>query len=259
MATQNSSQHEGPDPVQISAELDPKFWSIKITGTNDRFPPQLIEAKKYDATVETLASRQTSQYSNQRPWIINFEIKSIRKSQNFTNHVNITPRALHVSPSCLKLDYRIKNPMLFRPSCDVLFFRECSHLLEYAVATKGIVTNHTASAPVTNETFPKVERVVVKFEVHKPTNCAYHDILVELLPVIKEIGTLRGIILLVGRQSLRGELEALRIDEDLKRLVDGSPDVYLPSEGVYMPRVTCMTMETFKSTFGWHGLSQTDR
>ncbi|TGO45927.1 hypothetical protein BCON_0355g00060 [Botryotinia convoluta] len=260
MATPILGQNEGPSPVEITAELDSKFWSLMNTGTNHNYPPQLIEIKKYDVTFEVLVTKQTSENSNRRPWIINFEVKSIRKSQKFTNLVNFTPRALHLSPSCFKLDYRIKNPILFRPSCDVLFFREFSHLLEYAVATKGIVTNHTASGPVTNETFPKIERVVVKSEVHTPINWNFHDVLVELLPVIKEIGTLKGVILLVGQQSPRGGgVGILRIDEDLKKLVDKSPNVYSPPVGVYMPRVTCMTMETFESTFGWYGLSQTDR
>ncbi|TGO36182.1 hypothetical protein BHYA_0133g00240 [Botrytis hyacinthi] len=236
--------NEGPDPVEIAAELDPKFWSLKNTGTNENYPPQLIEIKKYDFTFE----------------IVNFEVKSIRKSQNFTNLVNFTPRALHLSPSCFKLDYKIKNPILFRPSCDVLFFQEFAHLREYAIATKGIVTNYTASGPVTNENFPKVERVVVKSKVQMPISWSFHDILVELLPVIKEAGTLKGVILLVVRQSLQErEVGVLRIDEDLKKLVDESPDVYPPPVGVYMPRVTCMTMETFESTFGWYGLGQTDR
>ncbi|TGO12199.1 hypothetical protein BTUL_0093g00480 [Botrytis tulipae] len=257
MTTQIVSQNEGLDPVEIKAELDPKFWSLKSTGTNENYPPQLIEIKKYDFTFEVLANKKPRESSNRRPWIINFEVKSIRKSQKFTNLVNFTPRALHLSPSCFKLDYKIKNPILFRPSCDVLFFREFAHLLEYAVATKGIVTNYTASTPVANETFPKVERVVVKFEVHMPISWSFHDILVELLPVIKEAGTLKGVILLVVRQSLRENgVGFLRIDEDLKKLVDESPDVYPPPVGVHMPRVTCMTMETFESTFGWYGLGQ---
>ncbi|KAF5869727.1 uncharacterized protein Bfra_010927 [Botrytis fragariae] len=250
---QSLSRDEGSNP------LDPKFWSLKSTGTNDEFPPQLIEIKKYDVKFEALANGQASDYSNRRPWIINFEVKSIRKSQNFPKSVNFIPCALHLSPSCFKLDYKIKNPMFFRPSCDVLFFREFSHLLEYAVATKGIVTNHTALGLVTNETFPKVERLVVEFEVRKPINWTFHDVLVGLFPVIKEVGTLKGLILLVGRQSLRGgEIGTFRIDEDLKKPVDESPGVYSPPVGVYMPKVTCMTMETFESTFDWYELGQTD-
>lgn len=253
-------QNGGPDPVEVTAELDPKFWSLKNTGTNENYPPQLIEIKKYDFAFEVLSNKKPRESSNRRPWIVNFEVRSIRKSQKSTNLVNFTPRALHLSPSCFRLDYKIKNPILFRPSCDVLFFREFSHLREYAIATKGIVTNYTASTPVSNETFPKVERVVVKFEVKMPISWSFHDILVELLPVIKEAGTLKGVILLVLRQSLQGcEKGILRIDEELKGLVDESPDVYPPPVGVYMPRVTCMTMETFESTFGWYGLDQTDR
>ncbi|KAF7932658.1 uncharacterized protein EAE98_003957 [Botrytis deweyae] len=259
MATPILGQNGGPNPVEITAALDPKFWSLKNTGTNDKFPPQLIEIKKYDFTFEVLASKQSRENINRRPWIVNFEVKSIRKSQKFTNLVNFTPRALHLSPNCFKLDYKIKNPMLFRPSCDVLFFQELAHLREYAVATKGIVTNHTASGPVTNETFPKIERVVVKFGGQTSISRDFRDILVELLPIIKEVGTLKGVILLVGQKSLeRGEVGILRIDEDLKKLVDESSDVYPPPVGVFMPRVTCMAMETFESTFGWYGLDQTD-
>ncbi|KAF7939789.1 hypothetical protein EAE99_001594 [Botrytis elliptica] len=259
MATPILGQNGGPNPVEITAALDPKFWSLKNTGTNDKFPPQLIEIKKYDFTFEVLASKQPRENSNRRPWIVNFEVKSIRKSQKFTNLVNFTPHALHLSPNCFKLDYKIKNPMLFRPSCDVLFLQELAHLREYAVATKGIVTNHPASGPVTNETFPKIERVVVKFGGQTPISRDFRDILVELLPIIKEVGTLKGVILLVGQKSLeRGEVGILRIDEDLKKLVDESSDVYPPPVGVFMPRVTCMAMETFESTFGWYGLDQTD-
>ncbi|KAF7896334.1 hypothetical protein EAF00_006348 [Botryotinia globosa] len=189
MATPIVGQNERLDPVEIKAELDPKFWSLKSTGTNEKYPPQLIETKN-----------------------------------------------------------------------DVLVFQQFAHLREYPVATKWIVTNYTASTPVANETFPRVERVVVNFEVQMPISWSFHDILVELLPVIKEAGTLKGVILLVVRQSLQErEVEFLRIDEDLKKLVDESPDVYPPPMGVYMPRVTCMTMETFESTFGWYGLGHTDR
>ncbi|KAF7882558.1 uncharacterized protein EAF02_005921 [Botrytis sinoallii] len=248
MATPILGQNKGPNPVEITAALDPKFWSLKNTGTNDKFPPQLIEIKKYDFTFEVLASKQQRE---------NSQINS--KSQKFTNLINFTPRALHLSPNCFKLDCKIKNPILFRPSCDVFFFQELAHLREYAVATKGIVTNYTASGPVANETFPKIERVVVEFGAQTPISCDFRDILVELLPIIKEVGTLKGVILLVRRQSLeRGEVGILRIDEDLKKLVDESSDVYSPPVGVFMPRVTCMAMETFESTFGGYGLDQTD-
>ncbi|KAF7918138.1 uncharacterized protein EAE97_011909 [Botrytis byssoidea] len=260
MATLIIGQNEGPSPVEGTAELDPKFWSLKKTGTNEYYPPQLIEVENYDFTLEVLANKKPRESGNRRPWIVNFEVKSILKSQKITNLVNFTPRALHLSPSCFKLDYKIKNPILFRPSCDVLFFREFAHLREYAIATKGVVTSYTASTPVANETFPKVERVVVRFEVQMPITWSFHDILVELLPVIKEAGTLKGVILLVVQQSLQErEVEFLRIDEELKKLVEESPDIYPPPVGVYMPRVTCMTLETFESTFGWYGLGQTDK
>ncbi|TEY50420.1 hypothetical protein BOTCAL_0277g00180 [Botryotinia calthae] len=250
-------QNKGTNTFRMPTALDPKFWSLTSTGTNDKFPPQLIEIKKYDVTFETFTSEQTSENRYRRPWIVNFEVKSIRKSQNATNPVNLTPRALHLSPSCFKLDYRIKNPVLFRPSCDALFFRKFSHLLGYAVATKGIVTNYATPGPVKNETFPKIERVVVGLEIHTPINWNFHEILVELLKAMKEVGTLKGVILLVRQQSLRGQ-EILRIDDDLKKRVDGSPDVYTHPASVSMPRIACMATQTFESKTGWNGLDQTN-
>lgn len=117
-------QNKGTNTFGMLIALDPKSWSLTSTGTNDKFPPQLIEIKKYDVTFETFTSEQTCENRNRRPWIINFEVKSIRKSQNVTIPVNLTPRALHLSPSCFKLDHRIKNPILFRPSATPPFFEK---------------------------------------------------------------------------------------------------------------------------------------
>ncbi|KAF7905328.1 uncharacterized protein EAF01_005849 [Botrytis porri] len=235
MATPILSQNEGPNAVKITAELDPKFWSLKITGTNDKFPPQPIEIKKYDVKFEALADGQPSEYSNRRPWIINFEVNQ------FGNHKTSQNRSISLLALYMFHQFASKSTIGLKIQCS--FQRKAL-----------LITNYTASGPGTNETSPKIERVVVIFEVRTPINLTFHDILVELLPVIKEIGSLKGVILLVGRQSLRRrEVGTLRIDEDLKKLIDESPDVHLPPVGVYMPSVTCMTMETFESTIGWYG------
>ncbi|KAI9642813.1 hypothetical protein NHQ30_008546 [Ciborinia camelliae] len=277
MAILNSQSTTTSTLMGLPAELDLNIWELLKSDLSNKFPPRLLEIHMcyISWAYEVAATSKARRDGYDRPKSLGFQVKSIRESQNIPSPPKLSSRAFYLSTSRFKLDHKIKNPVFFRPGCDALFFRTFDTLQDYAEATKGTITAITESGLAVNEAPPKIERLVVQIELRTLQYGNYsfpllgidsrlkiltiYDLLSKLLPSIREMNTLKGIILLVQRQSLGWDVDKiLCIDDDLSKVMEESPDDFALPSGVKMPRVTVMTIEKFESIFGWEGLGQTE-